>query len=264
MAPRITDTLCPMTKLLMLAAVPVSLLLAITAPAPRAEGSVSEATSPVASARLLLRASETSGPVAVDSSRFHHSGVLKGGVGRLDGAYRFHSGYPRDRIRVEDHPSLSPGRRAFAFGADVRVHPNAVWEHPEMAVVRHGDSDTRGGDYKLELEQTARGAVVATCVMHDGVGGFGYVRGNGPLETIDDRVWHRLTCSRDPSAATISLTIDGVTTTRADHELGSIVGFDPVLIGVHLRQDGVRLREQFVGRMDNIRIAVGPQSLPGP
>jgi hypothetical protein len=252
------------TKLLALAAVPVCLMLALTAPASGARGSVSEATSAGASVRLLLRASETSGRVAVDSSPFHNNGVFKGGVGRLDGAYRFHPGYPRDRIRVEDHPSLSPGRRAFAFGADVRVHPNAFWEHPEMAVVRHGDSDTRGGDYKLEIEQTARGAVVATCVMHDGVGGFGYVKGDGPLATIDDGLWHRITCSRAPSAATVSLTIDGVTTTRADHKLGSIVGFDPVLIGVQLRRDGVRLREQFVGRMDNIRIAVGPRPLRGP
>jgi hypothetical protein len=247
-----------------LAAVPVSLLLGLTMPAPVAVGSVPTATSPDASVRMLLRATETTGPVAVDSSPFHNNGVFKGGVGRLDGAYRFHPGYPRDRIRVEDDPSLSPGARAYAFGAAVRVHPNAVWEHPEMAVVRHGDSDTRGGDYKLELEQTARGTVVATCVMHDGVGGFGYVKGNGPLETIDDGSWHRITCSRAPSAATVSLTIDGVTTTRADHDLGSIVGSDPVLIGVQLRRDGVRLREQFVGRMDNIRMAIGPRSRPGP
>jgi len=253
-----------MTNLLALAAVPVSLLLAVAAPASVAEGSLTAATSPDATVSLLLSASETSGPVAVDSSPSHNNGVLKGGVGRLDFAYRFHSGYPRDRIRVEDDPSLNPGRRAFAFGADVRVHPNAVWEHPEMAVVRHGDSDTPGGDYKLEIQQTARGTVVATCVMHDGVGGFGYVKGNGPVMTIDDGLWHRITCSRAPLAATVSLTIDGVTTTRADHQLDSIVGSDPVLIGVQLRRDGVGLREQFVGRMDNIRIAIGPRPLPGP
>jgi hypothetical protein len=245
-----------MRKLLALAAVPaVFVLSGVTA-------SASGVTVPDGVPHLLFRASEDSGRIAVDSSSFHNDGYLRGGIARVDGTYRFHTGVPRDRIRVHHDPSLNPEGQPFAFGADVRVSPHAVWANKEMAVIRHGDKDTPGGDYKLEFEQTERDSVVATCVMHDGSGGSGFVKGNGRLATLDDGQWHRVTCSREPAAETVSLTIDGFTVARPANELDSIVGADPLLIGVQPRTDGTGLREQFVGRIDNIKVSVGAVAVP--
>lgn len=205
--------------------------------------------------RLRFTASE-SGRFAVDRSAFHNDGVLRGGVGRVKGTYRFGSGYPHDRITAAHHSSLNPGRRAFSYGVEVRVPANAVWAHDEMSVIRHGDSETAGGDYKLQLVQTDRGTVSAVCAMHDGRGGSGYVRGPGDLETVDDGRWHTITCARQPADGTVSLTIDDHTRTRRASLSGSIVGYEPLLLGVQLRNTRPGFREQFVGRMDDVTIAV--------
>ena len=96
----------------------------------------------------------------------------------------------------------------------------------------------------------------AVCVIHDDTGGSGYVGGPGPLETVDDGRWHTITCARQPSNGTISLTIDGHTTTRPASLDGPIIGYEPLLLGVQLRNAGQGFREQFVGRMDDVIIAV--------
>jgi len=235
-----------------LVAIPASLLL-LSVPASASE------PLPDATPRVLYEASEGSGTTAVDSSTFGNHGTLKGRVGRADGAYLFPpvgANGQHHRITAAPDRSLSPGTRAFAVGADVLVSPTAVWEHHEMALIRNGDSKTAGGDYKLELVQTAGGTVVALCVIHDGTGGSGSVRGNGRLATIADGVWHNIACSRDPATHTVSLTIDGFTVARADNELGSIVGDQPLLLGAQPKKFQPGLREQFNGRMDNIRFAV--------
>jgi len=242
-----------MTKRLLLAAIPIALILG-TAPA---LATAPTGTGADATPRVLFRVVEDSGRIAVDSSAWGNDGALRGGVTRDEGAYRLHPGLPHDRIRVEPDPSLNPDDDRFVYGAAVRVQPEAVWQHDEMAVIRHGDIDTPGGDYKLELEQTNRDTVTAFCAMHDGSGGSGFVKGDGQLATIDDGQWHTIRCSREPAAQTVSLTIDGFTVSRPDKSLGSIVGADPLLIGVQPGQDGTGLREQFAGRMDNIRLAVG-------
>ncbi|MDQ3103999.1 MAG: LamG domain-containing protein, partial [Actinomycetota bacterium] len=239
-----------MAKRLLLAAIPVALILGTT---PALASAPTGATP-----RVLFRAAEDSGRIAVDSSALGNDGRLLSNVSRVGGAYRFHPGVPRDRIRVKSHPSLNPGSEPFSYGAAVRVLPGAVWEHRGMAVVRHGDKDTPGGDYKLQLWRTSPDTAAAFCAMHDGSGGSGFVQGDGRLTTIDDGQWHTITCSRDPSAQTVSLTIDGFTVSRPDNDLGSIVGYDPLLIGTQPRNNGIGTREQFVGRMDNIRLAVGP------
>jgi hypothetical protein len=211
--------------------------------------------------RVLYEASETVGSTAIDSSSFHNDGRLLGGVTRRNGAYRFHSlssaGHRFDRIRAPFDPSFNPERRPFSYGARVRVSPQAEWSHAEMAVLRHGDLDTSGGDYKLELRKTPTGIVVAFCAMHDDDGeGTGYVRSNGALETIADGRWHTLTCRR-VDGNRVSLTIDGVEKTRrTSGDLGSMVNTDPLLIGVHLTSDRLGLREQFVGLMDDIHVTV--------
>ena len=208
-----------------------------------------------AGTRLLYTASE-SGRFAVDRSTFGNDAVLRGGVDRAKGAYRFRPGYPHDRIKAAHHSSLNPGRRAFSYGVEVRVPANAAWAHDEMSVLRHGDSETPSGDYKLQLVQTDRGTVSAVCAMHDGRGGSGYVRGSVGLDTIDDGRWHTITCARQPTDRTVSLTIDGQTRTRPATLSGSIIGDQPLLLGVQPRNTRRGFREQFVGRMDDIHIAV--------
>lgn len=210
--------------------------------------------------RVRYTASEPGGRLAIDASRHHNHGKLLGGVTRRDGAYKFHrlSGDNRyDRIRTPSARSLNPRWSPFTYGARVKVSPNAEWSHSEMAVLRHGDTDTRGGDYKLELKKTDGGAVVAFCAMHDGDGdGVGYVRGKGSLKTIADGRWHTITCAR-LDRNTVSLTIDrNVTRRPTSGNLGGLASKDPLLIGFHFRRDGVSGREQFVGLMDGIHVTV--------
>jgi len=201
------------------------------------------------------------GSVAVDGSGYSNHGVLRGGVSRAHGAYKFHrlSRDDRyDRIRAPKDPSLSPGVAPFTYSVRLKVSPEAEWSHSEMAVLRHGDSDSPGGDYKMELRKNPyTGLVSAFCVMHDDDGeGAGYVLGPGPLQTIADGRWHTIACSR-LTADTVALSVDGHTTVRATHgDLGNVVGMVRLLIGCQLTGDGLRKREQFVGKMDDIIITV--------
>lgn len=211
--------------------------------------------------RVRYTASEAHGRLAIDASGHHNHGYLRGGVTRRHGAFRFHplseGNHLFDRIRTPTDPSLNPGSAPFTYGARVKVFPRAEWSHTEMAVLRHGDSDTPGGDYKIELLKQTSGAVTAFCVMHDGDGdGTGYVRGRGRLDTIADGQWHTITCSR-VDRDTVALSIDGDVTQRTTSgSLGALVSDDPLLIGFHYRQDGIHGREQFVGFMDNIHVSV--------
>ena len=210
--------------------------------------------------RVRYTASEDGGTLAIDESGHDNDGHLQGGVTRFHGGYRFHpvsEGDRRyDRIRTPSDPSLNPGSAPFTYGARVKVFPTAEWSHSEMAVLRHGDSDTPGGDYKIELVKKASGAVTAFCAMHDGDGGTGYVRGRGRLETIADGRWHTITCSRIDND-TVSISIGGDETQReTSGQLGALVSDDPLLIGFHYKRDGIHGREQFVGLMDDLHVSV--------
>jgi hypothetical protein len=201
------------------------------------------------------------GTVADDGSGYSNDGVLRGGVSRVNGAYRFHRrslDLRYDRIHAPDDPSLNPGLAPFTYSVRLKVSPEAEWSHSEMAVLRHGDSDSPGGDYKMELRKNPdTGVVSAFCVMHDDDGvGAGYVRGRGGLKSIADGRWHTIACSR-VAADTVSLSVNGLTTVRATHDdLGNVVGRAPLLIGCQMAEDGVHRREQFVGKMDDITITV--------
>jgi hypothetical protein len=199
------------------------------------------------------------GTVAVDSSGYSNDGILKGGVSRRVtrgvGVYKFHplsQDHTYDRIRAPDDPSLSPGPAPFTYSVRLKVSPEAEWSHSEMAVLRHGDSDTPGGNYKMELKKNPdTGVVSALCVMHDDDGhGAGYVRGNGPVKSIADGHWHTIACSR-VTEDTVSLSVDRHPAERATRgNLGNVAGQAPLLIGCQFKAD------QFVGKMDDITITM--------
>jgi len=207
------------------------------------------------------------GTIAVDGSGFANDGHLKGGVSRVRGFYKFHPlslDREYDRIRTPPDPSLNPGRAPFTYSVRLKVAPDAEWSHSEMAVLRHGDSDSPGGDYKLELRKGAEtGVVSAFCVIHDDDGeGAGYVRQPGRRTAIADGRWHTIACSRI-DAATVALSVDGHVTVRAVRgDLGRVVSEDPLLIGCQFARDGIHKREQFVGEMDDVTITVHPPVRP--
>jgi hypothetical protein len=197
------------------------------------------------------------GDVAIDSSGYLNNGVLRGGVTRVNGAYKFHrlSADGRyDRIHAPNSASLNPGTSPFTYSVRLKVKPDAEWHNSEMAILRHGDSDMPGGDYKMELAKIVNGVVTADCVMHDNDGqGAGYVRGTGGI-TINDGHWHTIACSR-ASSNTVSLTVDGRIAVRTTHgDLGSVKGPVPLLIGC--QHQGGGKKEPFVGKMDDITITV--------
>lgn len=241
----------------------VALATALTVGAPVAEEPVEE---PAEEYRFLFQVTETEGDTAWDSSEYENHGTLKGEVSRRNGTYRFHpltKGSKFDRIRVPSDPAFNPGSAPFSYGARVKVRPDATWSHSEMALMRHGDSDTPGGDYKLELQRSKSGEVDALCAIHDGDGGAMYIQGNGPLETLDDGEWHTIECAR-VDEDTVSLTIDGNKPLQKDGEvLGSIDSEDPLLFGAQPfgNRPDLRFREQLHGALDDIYMTV---QLPDP
>jgi Laminin G domain len=220
------------------------------------------ATAEVTDVRLSYQVpSDEVGNVAIDGSTHANDGVLRGGVSRGVGVYKFHRvsrDHRYDRITAPDDPSLSPGLAPFTFSVRLKVSPDAEWSHSEMAVLRHGDSDTPGGDYKMELRKSRyTGVVSAECVMHDDDGaGAGYIRGRGTLASIADGHWHTIACSR-VDAHNVSLSVDDDTTQRPVRgDLGNIVGQAHLMIGCQLGADLIHKREQFVGKLDNITLTV--------
>jgi Concanavalin A-like lectin/glucanases superfamily len=212
--------------------------------------------------RLSYVAPDTeTGTVAIDESGHGNDGVLKGGVTRVHGVYKFHRlsrDHRYDRIQAPDDASLSPGLSPFTYSVRLKVSPTAEWSHSEMAVIRHGDTDSGGGNYKMELGKNAKtGAVWVFCVMHDDdESGIGYIRGRGGLKSIADGHWHTVACSR-VDADTVSLTVDGHVVEHATRgDLGNVASSVPLLIGCQLRGQGPTRREQFVGKMDDISITV--------
>jgi hypothetical protein len=237
-----------------LALIALTAVGALLAPAP--------ATAQATDIRLSYQVLPTeSGTVAVDGSGHTNDGVLKGGVTRVHGHYKFHRlslDRHYDRIQAPDDPSLNPGLSPFAYGLWLKVSPKAEWTHREMAVIRHGDSDVPGGDYKMELRKNkVTGTVSVFCVIHDDDGvGVGYIRGRGGLKSIADGHWHHITCSR-VDADTVALTVGRHTVERATRgDLGNVEGAVSLLIGCEMRVDKVHRREQFVGKMDDITVAV--------
>lgn len=200
------------------------------------------------------------GHVAVDRSPFTNNGRLRGGVNRRDGAYHFHprsrGNHHFDRITAPNSRSLNPGLHVFTYGLRLRVKPGAEWMNHEMAVIRKGDFDTPGGDYKMEIGRTETGKVWADCVMHDLDGkGHGYVRYKAYGVTLNDGAWHTVTCAR-VDRHHVSITIDQLTKTTRTVALGRIKGKDALMLGCQF-QSGTRKREQFVGWMDRVTITVG-------
>jgi hypothetical protein len=220
----------------------------------------SASTSGTDDVRLSYRVpSGESGNVALDGSTYHNNGSLRGGVTRSKGSYKFHrlsADHHFDRIHAHDSPSLSPGINPFSFGLRLKVRPTAEWENNEMAVIRHGDSDTTGGNYKMELRKTPNGTVAVECVIHDADRqGSGYVRSALGV-TLNDGHWHTVTCARD-DATTVSLTIGHHVLKRPVHgTLDDVTGKAPFLLGYQQGAHRIGKREQFVGRMDNIHVTV--------
>jgi hypothetical protein len=237
-----------------LAALGLAMLAALLGPAP--------ATAQGVDTRLSYRVlpSET-GRVAVDSSAYGNNGVLRGGVTRVNGHYKFHAlsrDHKFDRIVAPDDPSLSPGLAPFTYRVRLKVSPKAEWENHQMAVVRHGDSGYPGGNYKLELvKHRTTGVVAAICAIHDDSSGAGYIQGRGLLSTIADGHWHTIACSR-VDETTVSLTVDGHTVEKTiqGDALGDVTGTAPLLVGFQFGANGVTRREQFVGKLDNITMTV--------
>ena len=253
-------------------AVAVGVLNVLTSLTPLTSGAAGSADepAPVETDRVRYEARESDGDVAVDSSTFENDGRLWGQVSRRNGSYRFHPLNGRviyDRIRTATDPSFNPRSKPFSYGARIKVQPDATWSHSEMAVIRHGDTDTPGGDYKLEIEKRKSGIVVAFCAIHDGDGGSSYVEGRGSLETLADGGWHRITCVRVDEDTVALVVDDHVVTKDLAEPMGAIRGNkDPLFIGCQpfANRPELKFREQFVGAMDDIHVTVDPSPLPAP
>lgn len=196
------------------------------------------------------------GQVAIDSSGFGNNGTLRGGVTRKYGVYRFYSlaKDPRHgRISTPNAPSLNPGTNPFTYSARIKVEPDAVWQDHQMSVLRHGDSETPGGNYKMELVKNSSGVVSVACAMHGADGhGAGYVQGSTGI-VINDGHWHIVACSRI-SAETVMLTVDDRSVQRTSQGIGDLTGESRFLIGCQ-HQSGTKV-DQFVGRLDDITLVV--------
>lgn len=203
--------------------------------------------------------SET-GTRVIDESGFAVDGTLRGGAYRDAGAYVFRrsSDGNYDRITAPNGPSLEPGEQPFSFGAKIKVAPHG--HLGQMAIIRHGDGDTPGGGgwYKMELsKKLSTSATSVACSIHDNATGFGYIRGTGGVN-LRDGDWHTVKCTK-VSPTLLALNIDGHRVTKVIQDpVNDVSGTSAnLLIGVQVGQGQTPFGDQFVGRMDNIRLAIG-------
>ncbi len=175
-----------------------------------------------------------------------HLTVVKKGVKgtHAAGFPRVCVGCNRAIITVADKPALNPGRRAFAFGASIRLTPKQAPAGRDPNILTKGAN--RHHKFKLHLI-----GAKPRCV-------FAGTRNEVTITStfpIDDSQWHRVVCTRQGKLD--RLFVDG--TLQASSKTtytGPITSTSPVKIGG--RAVGhAGSNDQFHGNLDNVFLHIG-------
>jgi len=146
--------------------------------------------------------------------------------------------------------SINPFRVDYTYAASINIAA-ATSITRDFSIFRRGAAKRAGAFYKMEIVlNRATGNLRLTCAFRDqsGVGANVSTSAAG----LHDGVWHRLICTK--TATEISLTVDGVTHTKAV-ALGNLTSDQPLFLGVEPVTGG--FHEQFLGSMDEIVIRKG-------
>jgi hypothetical protein len=188
------------------------------------------------------------------SGRRHWATVVtqaRGRVAKVKGIHKRGADFPnhcarcgRAILEVKDHPGLDPARRAFSFGAAVRL-PAGLAQHA-VNVVQKGFFDQSGGQYKLQLGPGG----VPSCVLS---GRAGRVQVVASASVADNR-WHRLACVRTPTS--VQLRVDGRVRATQSGVVGWVANAAPIRIGA--KKVNPR-NQQFHGRLDSVFVRIAPK-----
>ena len=198
----------------------------------------SAAAGPAQALVALWKMDETSGSVMRDSVA-GHNGTLHSvelGVSGFKGtAYGFTgSSY----VSVPSAGDLNPG----SANISITVHLKAtnVPAMPDWDLIRKGQIDTSGGEYKMEYQPSGQ----ISCGFK-GSGGYGELIA-GPR--VNDGQWHTVRCVKTSSS--IQVVVDGQTFSKTA-TLGSIANSASVVIGARPGS------EFFRGALDHASIRIG-------
>jgi hypothetical protein len=172
---------------------------------------------------------------------------ISAGVAGVTGtAYRFNGS--SSRIVVNDDPSLDPGTAPFSVTVHVRFTEIPTAEiGGDYDLIRKGLGDTSGGDWKVEIVPTSKGQqTTGLCHVR---GSTGAAEVKGAPSTLDDGMWHELSCSKDDNSVT--LTVDGTSYTT-DEVVGSIANSAPLTLGA--KNIG---GDWYDGDMDDVSLQIG-------
>jgi hypothetical protein len=189
----------------------IAAVLAVSAVAP-------PATSADRDLRGRWRLNEKHGRTAFDSSGHHHNGT-NFHVAQDGDEYTFNG--RSSRVIVPNAPSLNPQRRGFSFRVRLSMkHPPAARETYD--VLRKGLATSKGGDYKLEIENV-KGKAIAHCVVRS-------VRKNGTrvaasiegTTNLADGRFHVVTCTKTSKGLTVKVDSRAARTKMIPGGLGSV------------------------------------------
>jgi hypothetical protein len=197
------------------------------------------------------RLNETHGKVAHDSSGHHHNGrnfhVHKDGVG-----YTFNG--RSSRVIVPNAPSLNPGDKGFSFRVKLSMtEPPAAGETYD--VLRKGLSTTKGGDYKLEIENV-KGKAIVHCVVrsvrHNGTRAAASIEGTTDLA---DGKPHVVTCTKTSTGLTVKVDSRPPRTKRVPGGLGSVSNANKLGLGAKAEKTARTGFDWFDGEIENAWVA---------
>lgn len=145
-------------------------------------------------------------------------------------------------IEAADRRAWDPRRRAFSFGAKVRM--TEAQGRGDSNIVQKGTYSQPGGQWKLQSDHG-----IPSCVVN-GSEGRVLVRS---ATSIADGAWHGLACRR--TARRLNLLVDGDVVASVAGETGRVSNDSAVRLG------GKRLGpgnvDQFRGRLDGVFLSMG-------
>ncbi len=188
------------------------------------------------------------------SGNRHHGTVIVSGRGNLRSvpgvtgrAAKFPrkcKGCGRGIIEASDARGLEPRKRAFSFGAAVRVTDRQAARGKDPNIIQKGLLKQRGGQWKLELVGSR-----PRCIIQ---GRAGKVEVSSTV-SVDDGTWHSLQCAR--KGPTVTLRIDGVVVNQGTGRTGRIVNDAPVRLGGK-GVAGSGGNDQYHGALDNVFVKI--------
>jgi hypothetical protein len=189
----------------------------------------------------LWHADETTGTTMFDSFGTHNGTLHSIQVG-LPGFARTAYGFngSSSYVDVPSTADLNPGSANITFTIHMKTSgtpppPPADWD-----VFRKGLYTTKGGEYKMEFQQTGQ----ASCGF-EGTGGYAELVA-GPA--INDGQWHTVSCVKTSTA--IEVVVDGHVFPKAA-SVGAIANTTDVIIGARPGSDW------YQGQLDEASIQIG-------